>query len=269
MRYFSRKCPATLAQEKNRLDSLLVTKGLAEDLRKAQSLILSGSVLIHDREERRAGIKISPTTPIRIRSRIKDYVSRGAYKLLGGLEAFPDFRIRDRVAFDLGASTGGFTQVLLEKGAKKVVAVDVGYGQLAGRLRNDPRVIVLDRFHIKDLTWDKVHGLVPDQEHYLFTMDLSFISLKSIFPILAGLSGENPKAILEGIALVKPQFEIQESEVLEKGILKDRRKALCILSDVCRFLKKQTKAKLLGIADSPITGMDGNREFLIHFAWNL
>jgi len=176
---FSNCFPNTLRIEKIRLDELLIKRGFAPDNKIATSLILSNSVLIDDRPVTKAGEKFSLDANIRIRERIKEYVSRGAHKLKPVIEKF-NINIQNRICIDLGASTGGFTEVLLEKGAAKIYAIDVGYGQLADRLRQNPKVQVKDRFHFKELTWENLNKIYSD---LFITTDLSFISINNLFPI--------------------------------------------------------------------------------------
>lgn len=261
-----------MAKEKLRLDQLVLRAGFAQDLARAQSLILSGSILVEDRVETRVGISFDSNISIRLRERIKSYVSRGSVKLMGALESFPSLTIQNKICMDLGASTGGFTQVLLEQGALHVLAIDVGYGQMADRLQKDPRVHVLDRFHIKNLTWSIFKEQIPSilthqKPSVLVTMDLSFISLRSILPGLRNFFLDSGLCTVEVVALVKPQFEIKNTDILERGILKDRKVAISILKDTARLVRKDLKGKIHGLVNSPITGTDGNHEFFIFFSW--
>ncbi|WCL49818.1 TlyA family RNA methyltransferase [Leptospira sp. GIMC2001] len=252
-----------MASEKIRLDELLLEKNLADRIEIARSMILAGSVLVNDRVETKVGVSYPREVSIRIRSKVKEYVSRGAYKLLGAFESFPKATPRDKVCVDLGASTGGFTQVLLEKSAKKILSVDVGYGQLIEKIRKDQRVIVLDRFHFKNLTWNHINEPPTD---LFITADLSFISIKSVFTLLSSLHSQAKDYEIEALLLVKPQFEV-DSETLEKGILKDRRIAISVLKSIIRYAIKETGAKFIGASDSKLEGMDGNREFFIYLKW--
>ncbi|MCC5814596.1 MAG: TlyA family RNA methyltransferase [Leptospira sp.] len=255
-----------MAQEKIRLDELLLRRGLANSISRAQSLILSGSVLINDRMESRSGISVPLDTPIRIREKIKNFVSRGAHKLIGALESFPKANVEGKIAIDLGASTGGFTQILLEKGAIHVFAIDVGYGQLATKLQNDTRVTVRDRFHIKNLSWQDIELKDVHSNEYFITMDLSFMSLRSVFPIFERLHEEKQDSVLEVMALVKPQFEIEDNSLLEKGILNDRIESLRVFRRVAKHARLHG-AKILGLANSKLAGADGNREFFMYAVW--
>ncbi|MCG6139935.1 MULTISPECIES: TlyA family RNA methyltransferase [Leptospira] len=253
-----------MPKEKIRLDEYLVREGYAIDLKLAQSLILSGSVLVNDVVISKVGTNISSKDIVRTKEKIKTYVSRGAYKLLGAFDSFPNANIQNKTCIDLGASTGGFCQVLLEKGASRVIAVDVGYGQLAQKIANDPRVTVFDRTHLKDL---KINQLEPLTKETWITMDLSFISLVPVFQSLVILFQSKPEIVWRGISLFKPQFEVHPSK-LEKGVLKDSHHIGYTIRSVWRKIKNlDPKLKFLGLAESPIQGADGNREFLIRWEW--
>ncbi len=255
---------------KLRLDECVLSLGWAEDIQKARSLILSGSILLNDRIENRIGVFVSPNAKIRKKEKIKTYVSRGAYKLLGAFELFPGVSVSGRLALDLGSSTGGFTQVLLEQGASCVIAVDVGYGQMAERLRRDPRVVVLDRFHIRDLTWTVLDPYLgaksgSSQMDLFVVSDLSFVSVRLVFEILAGLHRDRPSSKWEGITLIKPQFETRSPHLLEKGVLKDSRERFRVLCSALRSFRVLTGGKILGLEESPIRGRNGNREYLFYY----
>lgn len=253
-----------MPKEKIRLDEYLVREGYAIDLKFAQSLILSGSVLVNDVVVSKVGTNISSKDIVRTKEKIKTYVSRGAYKLLGAFDSFPNANIQNKTCIDLGASTGGFCQVLLEKGASRVIAVDVGYGQLAQKIANDPRVTVFDRTHLKDL---RMSQLEPLTKETWITMDLSFISLVPVFQSLVSLFQTKPEIVWQGISLFKPQFEVHPSK-LEKGVLKDSHHIGYTIRSVWRKIKNlDPKLKFLGLAESPIQGADGNREFLIRWEW--
>ncbi|TGK50416.1 TlyA family RNA methyltransferase [Leptospira kanakyensis] len=253
-----------MPKEKIRLDEYLVREGYAIDLKYAQSLILSGSVLVNDIVISKVGTSLSTKDIVRTKEKIKTYVSRGAYKLLGAFDSFPKTNVQNKTCIDLGSSTGGFCQVLLEKGASRVIAVDVGYGQLAQKIANDPKVTVFDRTHLKDLT---ISQLEPLTEETWITMDLSFISLVPVFTSLVSLFQSNPKVIWQGISLFKPQFEVHPSK-LEKGVLKDSHHIGYTIRNIWRKIKNlDSRLKFLGLAESPIQGADGNREFLIRWEW--
>ena len=192
-----------MQKEKNRLDSILVERGLCDDLSRALSLILSGSVIVNGEKITKAGFKFSKNARIEVLDRIPEYVSRGALKLKSALKAF-SVSVDGKICVDLGASTGGFTEVILRNGAEKVFAFDVGYGQMASRLQNNPKVKLKDRFNVKALSWE---DLEYKYSHMFFVMDLSFISLLNIFPVIKNLKTESPKTKFEVISLIKAQCE--------------------------------------------------------------
>lgn len=237
---------------KQRLDKLMVEKGLAPSREKAQALIMAGQVVVGDHAAEKAGQQVLPDVEIRIKGEVLPYVSRGGLKLEKGLDAFgiiPD----GRVAIDVGASTGGFTDCLLQRGASRVYAVDVGYGQLAWKLREDPRVAVLEKTNIRHLQPEQLDPL-PD----LAVIDASFISLNLVLPPTLSLLTRPA----EVVALVKPQFEVGKGAVGKGGIVRDPKLHDQVLANM-EQLAHELGAELLGICDSPITGADGNREFLM------
>jgi 23S rRNA (cytidine1920-2'-O)/16S rRNA (cytidine1409-2'-O)-methyltransferase len=255
-----------LQKEKIRLDEYLLHSGLIKDKNQITSSILSGSVLVNERAVTKIGTLINKTDAVRIREIIKNYVSRGAYKLLGAFTTFKNLSVTNLVCLDLGASTGGFTQVLLEKGAKHVYSIDVGYGQLAQKLANDQRVTVIDRTHIKDIAIDQIS--IRTSKIFI-SMDLSFISLTQIFPYIAKLCESEPNIEWFGVSLIKPQFELHPS-FLDKGIVKKRSDQLRAIHSVWRSIKKNNpRFAFLGLAESPIQGADGNHEFLLRWALNV
>lgn len=259
-----------MAKEKIRLDVLLLERGLADSLEKSRSLILSGSVLVNEQKITKVGLKFPKDSEIKILNVIREYVSRGAYKLLRAFEIFP-LQVDGKLCVDLGASTGGFTQVLLEKGAWKVFACDVGYGQLAEKLRNNPSVIVKDRFHLKRLSsseieWETNRFQAPHPESIVIVTDLSFISLRSVFPVFRKLREEKYIPKLECITLIKPQFE-SDKKNLTKGILRDPKIRIRIVRSLCGYLKKEIGGVILGLEWSPIEGRSGNKEILLY--WKL
>lgn len=249
-----------MQKEKIRLDAFLVREGYAKDLKFAQSLILSGSVLINDIIVSKVGTLVSPKDKVRTKEKIKTYVSRGAYKLLGAFNHWKNISVNGKSCLDLGASTGGFCQVLLEKGASQVYAVDVGYGQLAQKIANDPKVTVFDRTHLKALPKLPIE---PLSNPAWITMDLSFISLIAVFEFLLPLFQKYPEIGWKGITLFKPQFEVHPSK-LEKGILINSHDIGYTIRKVWHKIKQHDpRIRFLGLTESPIQGADGNREFLI------
>jgi 23S rRNA (cytidine1920-2'-O)/16S rRNA (cytidine1409-2'-O)-methyltransferase len=237
---------------KQRLDKLMVEKGLAPSREKAQALIMAGQVVVGNHAAAKAGQQVTADVEIRIKGEVMPYVSRGGLKLEKGLNAF-EIQTDGRIALDVGASTGGFTDCLLQHGASKVYAVDVGYGQLAWKLREDPRVTVLEKTNIRHLQPDQLDPL-PD----LAVIDASFISLNLVLPPTLALL----KRPAEVVALVKPQFEVGKGAVGKGGIVRDPKQHEGVLARM-EALAVELKAELLGICESPITGADGNREFLM------
>jgi 23S rRNA (cytidine1920-2'-O)/16S rRNA (cytidine1409-2'-O)-methyltransferase len=240
---------------KPRLDELLVARGLAPTRARAQALILAGRVLVADVPVEKAGTRIAPDAAVRIRGEDRRFVSRGGEKLAGALE---DLAVdpAGRVCLDVGASTGGFTDCLLQRGAARVVAVDVGYGQLHPTLRQDPRVRVLERTHVKDLDPARL-GLAPGERVSLVTADVSFISLRLVLPHLVRLA---PGAEL--LVLVKPQFEVGKGRVGKGGVVKDdalRAEAVGGVREVGEALGLEAA----GTAESRLPGPSGNREVFL------
>lgn len=241
-----------MSNTKQRLDKLMVERGLAPSREKAQALIMAGQVVVGDHAAEKAGQQVTAEVEIRIKGDLLPFVSRGGLKLKKGLVAFgidPD----GRVAIDVGASTGGFTDCLLQRGAAKVYAVDVGYGQLAWKLREDPRVVVMEKTNIRNLQPEQLTPL-PN----LAVIDASFISLNLVLPPTLALLSRPA----EVVALVKPQFEVGKGAVGKGGIVRDPKLHDEVLTNMERLAAEQG-AELLGICDSPITGADGNREFLM------
>ena len=243
------------APKRERIDLVLVERGLAESRTQAQALVIAGAVVVGEARVDKPGALVDPAAPIRLKEDAapKLYVSRGAQKLLGALAAFP-VDPAGKTCADLGASTGGFTDLLLQRGAAKVYAVDVGYGQLHGKLRDDPRVVVRERENARHLTAAALGERVA-----LVVGDLSFISLRLVLPAVKDLLLPGGDAIL----LVKPQFEVGKGEVGKGGVVRDdakRRAALEAVSEAARGLG----FLVLGHAESPIEGPAGNREWLLH-----
>ena len=237
---------------KVRADQLLVRTGLAESRARAQALILSGNVFAGDRRVAKAGDMLAETTSLTVKGRDHPWVSRGGVKLDHGLSHF-GFDVSGAVALDVGSSTGGFTDVLLSRGAAKVYAVDVGTNQLAWKLRSDPRVIVLEQTNARELTAD----IIPEQVDVL-VCDASFISLSKVLG--AALELAKPGAML--VALIKPQFEAGREEVGKGGVVRDP----MVHQRVCEEAGEWVRSKgwtILGVEPSPITGPEGNVEFLL------
>jgi len=229
---------------------LLVERGLAESRNRAQQLIRAGQVLVRDRVHDKPGMEVPANAAIRIRERLP-YVSRGGLKLAAALDAFA-IDVTGVVAADVGASTGGFTDCLLQRGAAKVYAIDVGYGQLAWSLRQDERVVVMERTNVRYL--DDLPEPVD-----LATIDVSFISLRLVLPRVAGWL----KPAGQIIPLIKPQFEAGREDVGKGGIIRDPDVHRRVLREILSFAEGQS-LRLRGLVPSPITGAEGNVEFL---AW--
>ena len=237
--------------EKMRLDLLLVERGLGETRQRAQAVIMSGVVYVDGRKADKPGMAVPAGAAVEIRGDKLPYVSRGGLKLEKAMKAFP-IRLEGAVCADVGASTGGFTDCMLQNGAAKVYAVDVGRGQLAWKLRNDPRVVCLERTNARYLSREQV-----PEELAFASVDVSFISLKLILPPLAALLAEGGQAV----SLVKPQFEAGREKVGKKGVVRDPAVHLEVLE---RYLTHAGEAGLtvLGLTYSPIRGPEGNIEYL-------
>lgn len=239
---------------KQRIDLVMVQRGLAPSREKAQAQIMAGSVWIAGRRVEKPSFPVDEQTEIDLRGE-PSFVSRGGYKLEKALQAFP-VSVRDRVAMDIGAATGGFTDVLLQAGAKRVYAIDVGYGQLDWRLRNDPRVVVMERTNARYLKRDDF-PMPPD----LCVMDVSFISIELILPAVMGIIGPEGRIV----SLIKPQFEAGRENVGKKGVVRDPAVHEAVLRRIHAFLETQGW-RMRGIDFSPITGPEGNIEFLMDAA---
>jgi 23S rRNA (cytidine1920-2'-O)/16S rRNA (cytidine1409-2'-O)-methyltransferase len=238
--------------KKERIDKLLVDRGLVASRERARALILAGAVLVDEQVVDKAGAQIAREAEIRLKGEDIPFVSRGGLKLAKGLDAF-SLDVRERIAIDVGASTGGFTDCLLQRGASKVYAVDVGYGQLAWSLRTDPRVVNLERTNIRNLRGEDLPE-TPD----LAVIDASFISLSIVLP--ATLSLLAPAAII--VALIKPQFEVGKGAVGKGGVVRDAEQHDQVVSKI-RTLAEQLGCHVVGVTESPILGPKGNKEFLI------
>ena len=242
----------TQAKAKLRLDQLLVELGHAETRTRAQALVLAGRVFRGEERLDKPGLQVTGDLPVTVRG-VEEHVSRGAHKLIAGLDAF-GVDPAGLVCLDVGASTGGFTDVLLRRGAVRVYAVDVGYGQLDARLRGDPRVVVRERTNARRLTTAEVPEPVG-----LVVCDASFISLRTVLP--APLALTRPDAAL--VALIKPQFEVGKGRVGKGGVVRDPALHQEVCADIEAWLAGIPGWRVLGIEPSPLLGPAGNREFLI------
>ena len=242
-----------MAVGKIRLDQLLVARRLADSPAKAQALIMLGVVYTGERKLTSAGEKVPEDLALDVRGREHPWVSRGGMKLAHGLTHF-NLDPTGWVCVDVGSSTGGFTDVLVHRAAAKVYAVDVGYGQLADKLRKDPRVVVLERTNARHLTPDQIPEPLD-----VVVCDASFIGLRTVLPAAMALT--KPGAIL--IALIKPQFEVGRGRVGPKGVVRDPALHAEVCDDISNWLGTQLGWRVLGLTPSPITGPEGNVEFLI------
>jgi 23S rRNA (cytidine1920-2'-O)/16S rRNA (cytidine1409-2'-O)-methyltransferase len=239
--------------EKRRLDALLVEKGLAESRTRAQSLILAGKVYSGERRLDKPGHALDAETPITVRGEDHPWVSRGGVKLAHALDRF-GIDVTGRICLDVGASTGGFTDVLLRAGAAKVYAVDVGRGQLAWPLRNDARVVVLEGTNARRLT----RADIPEAPSAV-VCDASFIGLETVLPAALALAA--PGAVL--VALIKPQFEVGKGRVGKGGVVRDPALHAEVCARIRAWLQDTMGWRVEGIVESPIRGPKGNIEFLI------
>ena len=237
---------------KRRLDNLLLERGIVQSRERAKGLILSGDVRVNGNPVNKVGTLIDENAEIEITKDIP-YVSRGGLKLEKAIKEF-NINVKNKIAIDVGASTGGFTDCLLQYGVKKVYAIDVGYGQLAWKLRNNPRVAVIERKNIRYIKTSDIGEPVD-----IAAIDVSFISLKLVLPVVKKLLKENG----EIIALIKPQFEVGKSEVGKGGIVREKEKHEKVISEIKSFAT-DLGIKVLNITKSPITGQKGNVEFLIY-----
>ncbi len=237
---------------KPRADQLLVDRGLAESRAKAQALILAGLVFSGERKIEKAGQALLADAPLQVRGREHPWVSRGGIKLAHALDHF-EWDVTGAVALDVGSSTGGFTDVLLQRGAGKVFAVDVGTNQLAWKLRNDPRVVVHEQTNARYLTADIVTEPVD-----IIVCDASFISLAKVLDTALGFARPGGRLV----ALVKPQFEAERTEIGKGGVVRDPDVHVRV-SNAAKSWVESRGWNVVGLVESPITGPEGNKEFLL------
>ena len=239
--------------EKQRLDAMLFAKGLCESREKAKSLIMSGIVYVDDQKADKAGLFVTDKNIIEVRGSGLSYVSRGGLKLEKGISAF-SLDLRGKICMDIGASTGGFTDCMLQNGAKKVYSIDVGYGQLAWKLRCDERVVNMERTNFRYVTKEQIA-----EEIDFASIDVSFISLKIILPVLHTLLKDGGEAV----ALIKPQFEAGREKVGKKGVVRELSTHIEVIKDIVSFANSNGFCvKMLDF--SPIKGPEGNREYLMY-----
>lgn len=243
--------------EKERLDILLNERGFFETREKAKRAIMAGIVYSNEQRLDKPGVKVPKDIDISIKGKQMPYVSRGGYKLEKALKVF-DLAVKGKIIIDIGASTGGFTDCALQNGAKYCYAVDVGYNQLAWKLRQDERVIVMERTNFRYLKPEDLSREMPE----FACIDVSFISLKRILPPLKKILVPDSDIV----ALIKPQFEAGKELVGKKGIVRDRKVHEMVIEDILQFSLNEG-FDCLNIDYSPITGGDGNIEFLLHLKW--
>ena len=239
--------------KKIRLDQLVFDLGLAESRERAKTTVMSGLVFVNGQRADKPGMQVSPDIKVEVKGTALPYVSRGGLKLEKALKVFP-IDVNDKVCIDCGASTGGFTDVLLKNGAAKVYSVDVGYGQLAWSLRNDERVVNMERTNIRYISSE----LIPEPLD-ICVMDLSFISVKLVLPAVCALLKDNAQLV----CLIKPQFEAGREEVGKKGVVRDKAVHLSVIESVLSFAPT-VGMTVMGLDFSPIKGPEGNREYLCY-----
>ena len=238
---------------KDRLDVLLVKRGLAESREKAKAVIMSGIVYVDGQKEDKAGQTFADTANIEVRGNTLKYVSRGGLKLEKAMECF-DVSVKDKVCMDIGASSGGFTDCMLQNGAKKVYAVDVGHGQLAWKLRNDTRVVVMEKTNIRYVKPEDIGESID-----FASIDVSFISLSKVLPAAYNLLGERG----EIVALIKPQFEAGREKVGKKGVVREKSTHIEVIQN-CFAYAKENGFFVRELEFSPVKGPEGNIEYLYH-----
>lgn len=242
---------------KKRLDVLLVDRNLIATREKAKRVIMAGQVFSLQERLDKPGMKVSEDIPLTVKGKLIPYVGRGGLKLEKALKSF-SISLNEKVMVDVGSSTGGFTDCALQSGAKLCYAIDVGYNQLDWKLRSDDRVVVMERTNFRYVTNDLFTKGLPQ----FATVDVSFISLKLILPVLKQLLLPDSDVVI----LIKPQFEAGREQVGKKGIVRDQEIHFNVLKDILSFAEKK-EFKLIDITYSPITGGEGNIEFLAHLTW--
>ena len=235
------------------LDQLVFDLGLAESRERAKTTVMSGLVFVNGQRADKPGMQVSPDVNVEVKGTALPYVSRGGLKLEKALKVFP-IDVNGKVCIDCGASTGGFTDVLLKNGAAKVYSVDVGYGQLAWSLRNDERVVNMERTNIRYIGSEQIPEPLD-----ICVMDLSFISVKLVLPAVCALLKDDAQLV----CLIKPQFEAGREEVGKKGVVRDKAVHLSVIESVLSFAPT-VGMTVMGLDFSPIKGPEGNREYLCY-----
>lgn len=239
--------------EKKRLDCLIYERGLAESREKAKIAVMMGNVYVDGQKQDKPGTMLPQKAEIVIRGETLKYVSRGGLKLEKALQVFP-IDLSDKVTMDIGASTGGFTDCMLQNGAIKVYSIDVGYGQLAWKLRTDPRVVNLERTNVRYLKQEQV----PEKVDF-FSVDVAFISLKLVLPVARNFLREGGEAV----CLIKPQFEAGREKVGKKGVVRDKAVHAEVIESIVNFVL-ENGFSVLGLTFSPVKGPEGNIEYLLY-----
>lgn len=239
--------------KKIRLDQLVFDLGLAESRERAKTTVMSGLVFVNGQRADKPGMQVSPDVNVEVKGTALPYVSRGGLKLEKALKVFP-IDVTGKVCIDCGASTGGFTDVLLKNGAAKVYSVDVGYGQLAWSLRNDERVVNMERTNIRYISSEQIPEPLD-----ICVMDLSFISVKLVLPAVCALLKDDAQLV----CLIKPQFEAGREDVGKKGVVRDKAVHLSVIESVLSFAPT-VGMTVMGLDFSPIKGPEGNREYLCY-----
>ena len=239
--------------KKIRLDQLVFDLGLAESKERAKTTVMSGLVFVNGQRADKPGMQVSPDVNVEVKGTALPYVSRGGLKLEKALKVFP-IDVNGKVCIDCGASTGGFTDVLLKNGAAKVYSVDVGYGQLAWSLRNDERVVNMERTNTRYISSEQIPEPLD-----ICVMDLSFISVKLVLPAVCALLKDDAQLV----CLIKPQFEAGREEVGKKGVVRDKAVHLSVIESVLSFAPT-VGMTVMGLDFSPIKGPEGNREYLCY-----
>lgn len=244
-------------KKKERIDILLVEKGFFDSREKAKRNIMAGLVLVDDEVIDKAGTKVDCSKEIRVKGNALPFVSRGGLKLDKAIKDF-NLKIENKIALDIGASTGGFSDCMLQNGVKKIFAIDVGYGQLDWKIRSDDRVIPMDRTNIRNVRKEDI-GILAD----FVSIDVSFISLKLVLPVVIELTNSE----VEIVALIKPQFEVGKDRVGKKGVVRSIEDHKKVIKDIYDFSKK-IGLYFHNLTYSPIKGAEGNIEYLAYIKKN-
>ncbi|MDF2520616.1 MAG: hypothetical protein K0R84_1244 [Clostridia bacterium] len=243
-------------EKKERLDTLITDAGYAVSREKARSIIMAGLVFVDNQKIDKPGTKVSKTANIEVKGNPIPFVSRGGLKLAKAIKEF-NIDLTDMTTIDIGASTGGFTDCMLQNGAKKVFSIDVGYGQLAWSLRTDSRVVCMERTNIRGVTPETL-----GEQADFATMDVSFISITKVLPVAKELLKDNGRLV----CLIKPQFEAGREKVGKKGVVRDKNVHIEVIENIISFCINQINLYVLGLSFSPIKGPEGNIEYLVYLS---